>query len=638
MPADGGLHGERTLRMPTTAPTVLATIACPQCKTENRAAATFCRSCVAPLPQRSAEAFAVTVQDVARNAPAALPLDRLALPVGHHIAGFDIEEVLGQGGFGIVYRAWDVALERHVAIKEYLPAALVTRATDSLQLTVRPGEATQAFGVGLSSFVNEARLLARFDHRALVKVFRFWEANGTAYMAMPFYRGPTLKTALDSLRRPPSERLVRKWLAPLLDALEILHAADCFHRDISPDNILLTADGPVLLDFGAARRVIADRTQVLTTLLKPSFAPIEQYGSTGSQGPWTDLYALAGVVHYALTGRAPPPATVRVLNDPWLPLSGQPALRAAYSAELLGAVDAALAVLPEGRPASVAALRQRLGLPGAPAKKGATPHVAVAPVPAPAPAPIASPKGATTGAPAHEPRASEEAAAMPRARQAVAPAGPAGPVSQLSSLGTAAPVLPHARRASPRWLWTGAAGGVAVVAAATLWMMVDRPALGPGAASVAAPAVAAPEPAPAPAPAAVPVAAPAAVVPATEAPPAAALVPASLAPSTAAPAPVAPSTAIADVPASRSGEPSRRNAPAATARSSAERSRAATDRNARERPSAAPAALAQADVGLPDPSAARPAPRGARCSDLMLQSSLQPLGKQDLAYLREQCK
>ncbi|PZQ72464.1 MAG: hypothetical protein DI563_16485 [Variovorax paradoxus] len=638
MPADGGLHGERTLRMPASAPTVLATIACPQCKTENRAAATFCRSCVAPLPQRSAEAFAVTVQDVARNAPAALPLDRLALPVGHHIAGFDIEEVLGQGGFGIVYRAWDVALERHVAIKEYLPAALVTRATDSLQLTVRPGEATQAFGVGLSSFVNEARLLARFDHRALVKVFRFWEANGTAYMAMPFYRGPTLKTALDYLRRPPSERLVRKWLAPLLDALEILHAADCFHRDISPDNILLTADGPVLLDFGAARRVIADRTQVLTTLLKPSFAPIEQYGSTGAQGPWTDLYALAGVVHYALTGRAPPPATVRVLNDPWLPLSGQPALRAAYSDDLLGAVDAALAVLPEGRPASVAAFRQRLGLPGAPAKKGATPHVAVAPVPAPAPAPIANPEGATTGAPAHELRAGEEAAATPRALQAAAPAGPAGPVSQLSPLGSAVPVLPHARRASPRWLWTAAAGGVAVVAAATLWMVVDRPAPGRGAASVAAPAVAVPAPAPAAAPAAVPVAAPAAVVPATEAPPAAALLPASLAPSTAAPAPVAPPAAIADVPANRSGEPSRRNASAPTARSSAERSRAATDRSARERPSGAPAALAQADVGAPDPSAARPAPRGARCSDLMLQSSLQPLGKQDLAYLREQCK
>jgi len=218
MLADGGLHDERTLRMPATERTVLTTIACPQCKTENRAAATFCRSCVAPLPQRSAEAFAVTVQDVGRNAAKTLPLDRLALPVGHHIAGFDIEEVVGQGGFGIVYRAWDVALERHVAIKEYLPAALVTRANDSLHLTVHPGEATQAFGVGLSSFVNEARLLGRFDHRALVKVFRFWEGNGTAYMAMPFYRGPTLKTALDALRRPPSERLVRKWLAPLLDA------------------------------------------------------------------------------------------------------------------------------------------------------------------------------------------------------------------------------------------------------------------------------------------------------------------------------------------------------------------------------------------------------------------------------------
>ncbi|XXQ54087.1 protein kinase [Xenophilus aerolatus] len=617
MPADGGLPGERTLPMPGTAPTVLATITCPQCRAENRAAATFCRSCVAPLPQRSADAFAATVHDAAGHAPPALPLDRLALPVGHHIAGFDIEEVLGQGGFGIVYRAWDVALERHVAIKEYLPAALVTRATDSLQLTVRPGEATQAFGVGLSSFVNEARLLARFDHRALVKVFRFWEANGTAYMAMPFYRGPTLKTALDYLRRPPSERLVRKWLAPLLDALEILHAADCYHRDIAPDNILLTADGPVLLDFGAARRVIADRTQVLTTLLKPSFAPIEQYGSTGAQGPWTDLYALAGVVHYALTGRAAPPATVRVLNDPWLPLSAQPALRAAYSAELLGTVDAALAVLPDARPASVADFRRRLGMAGLPAKKAATAHVGAAPAAA---EPIEAPAPVVTGPVASAPQAAEKAVARPAAVSAEPVPVPA---SRLSSLAAAAPAAPPARRAGSRWLWPAGAGVVAVVAAALFWTMADRPAPVPAAASAAAPAVAAPASAPA--------ATTAAYVPTPESPPAAALVPASLTPSTPAPEPVAPRAAIADSPPTRS-------APTAAVRSSTERSRAATDRSARERPRAAPTALAQADTAVPDTSAARPAPRGARCSDLMLQSSLQPLGKQDLAYLREQCK
>jgi len=626
MLADGGLHDERTLRMPATERTVLTTIACPQCKTENRAAATFCRSCVAPLPQRSAEAFAVTVQDVGRNAAKTLSLDRLALPVGHHIAGFDIEEVVGQGGFGIVYRAWDVALERHVAIKEYLPAALVTRANDSLHLTVHPGEATQAFGVGLSSFVNEARLLARFDHRALVKVFRFWEGNGTAYMAMPFYRGPTLKTALDALRRPPSERLVRKWLAPLLDALEILHAADCFHRDISPDNILLTADGPVLLDFGAARRVIADRTQVLTTLLKPSFAPIEQYGSTGAQGPWTDLYALGGVVHYALTGRAPPPATVRVLNDPWLPLSAQPALRATYSAELLGAVDAALAVLPEGRPRSVAAFRQQLGLAGAPVKKAAAPQPAAAPVPASAPA--AGPEAHAASAAVRTLQVDAAPAPVPRSTaQPAEPAGPTVPDSLRPALDTA----PAAPRASSRWRWAAGTVGVAVVAAAMLWTMRDRPAPAAPPAAVA----------PAVVPVAAPAAATAAVVPAPEAVPAVALVPVNTPPSMAASTSTMPSAAVADAPAALGAEATRRNAPVSAARSSgsAERSRAATERAAaRERPRVIPTALAQADAAAIEPAAARPAPRGARCSDLMLQSSLQPLGKQDLAYLREQCK
>ena len=628
-PADAALQAEaRTLHLSATAPTVLAGITCPQCQAGNRVAATFCRQCVAPLPQRSPDVLALTAGDAARSTPPTLPLDRLALPIGHHIAGFDIEEVVGQGGFGIVYRAWDVALERHVAIKEYLPAALVTRATGSLQLKVRPGEATQAFGVGLSSFVNEARLLARFDHRALVKVFRFWEANGTAYMAMPFYRGPTLKTALDYLRRPPSERLVRKWLVPLLDALEILHGADCFHRDISPDNILLTADGPVLLDFGAARRVIADRTQVLTTLLKPSFAPIEQYGSTGAQGPWTDLYALAGVVHYALTGRAPPPATVRVLNDPWLALSAQPLLRAAYSAELLGAVDAALAVLPDARPASVAAFRQRLGLAAAPAKKGGAPAAGAAPA-----APVEA--AARSAAVAHRPeaRAAVERAApppaappSPRRPEASPQHASAPPASQFAALGDDVPPAPARRRGGALRLWPAAVSGIAVVGllAAVLWGRSEQPAHAPAAAVRAAPASQAPAsatPVIPPATAAVPV-----MAPAIEA---AAQVPAAT--STTAPVANDASTARAD-------EAPRRVSPVAAARNGAERTRPAAERSARERPRTTAATLAQADAAVPDTAAARPVPRGARCSDLMLQSSLQPLGKQDLAYLREQCK
>src|SRR5436853_599023 len=101
----------------------------------------------------------------------------------------------------------------------------------------------------------EARLLARFDHPSLLKVYRFWEANGTAYMAMPYYEGLTLKASLAAMRRPPDEARLREWLMPLLDALTVMHEAHCFHRDIAPDNILLTREGPVLLDFGAARRV-----------------------------------------------------------------------------------------------------------------------------------------------------------------------------------------------------------------------------------------------------------------------------------------------------------------------------------------------------------------------------------------------
>ncbi len=292
--------------------------------------------------------------------PSRFPTSPHALPVGTRIGEFEVHRLIGEGGFGIVYLCYDQALDRHVALKEYMPSSLATRQNETLAIVVKSKNHSETFEAGLKSFINEARLLAQFDHPSLLKVYRFWQANGTAYMTMPYYEGPTLKQALSALSGPPDESLLRSWLLPMLDALEEIHRANCYHRDIAPDNILLTASGPLLLDFGAARRVIGDMTQALTVVLKPGFAPIEQYGdaATLSQGAWTDLYALASVVYFAITGRPPMSAVDRVMDDRLEPLSHRVAGR--YSHALLAAVDTALSVRPQDRPQSVADFRAML--------------------------------------------------------------------------------------------------------------------------------------------------------------------------------------------------------------------------------------------------------------------------------------
>lgn len=283
------------------------------------------------------------------------------LPLGHRVHEFLIERVIGEGGFGIVYLVRDEQLQRTVALKEYMPAALAARQAD-LGVSVRSERHRETFDLGLRSFVNEARLLASFDHPSLVKVYRFWEQNGTAFMVMPYYEGPTLKAWLKTQPAPPSEAWLKELLRPLLDALELIHADRCFHRDIAPDNILLLGprQQPVLLDFGAARRVIGDATQALTTILKPGYAPIEQYAEVPSmkQGAWTDVYALCAVLYAAITGRPPTPAVARIVKDEWMPLSQCAAGR--YSPAFLSAVDAGLALLPQDRLPDIGALRQRL--------------------------------------------------------------------------------------------------------------------------------------------------------------------------------------------------------------------------------------------------------------------------------------
>jgi serine/threonine protein kinase len=306
------------------------------------------------------------------------PDDINALPPGTRFGELEILQLLGSGGFGLVYLARDHALDRLVAIKEYMPVSLAQRGANAL-VSVRSGTMRETFELGLRSFVNEARLLARFDHRSLLKVYRFWEANNTAYMAVPYLQGQTLKQWREAQDGPPGGVWLMQRLLPLLGALEVLHAERVYHRDIAPDNIFLPADGgdPILLDFGAARRAISDTTQSFTAILKPSYAPLEQYDGASSlrQGPWTDLYALGAVVYHLLTGRPPPAATRRALAEDFAPLSteGFPAVGAA----LLKSVNWALALRPADRPQSVAewreALQGRREPPPAPIRPDAAP-------------------------------------------------------------------------------------------------------------------------------------------------------------------------------------------------------------------------------------------------------------------------
>jgi serine/threonine protein kinase len=406
-----------------------------------------------------------------------------ALPVGTRLGEFEVRQVLGIGGFGIVYLAFDHALEREVAVKEYMPASMAGR-TQTMHVSLRSQSDADVFALGLRSFVNEAKLLARFDHPSLLKVFRFWEANGTAYMAMPVLRGRTLKDirqARPSLDNRIDERWLRGLLDPLLVALDKLHSEAVYHRDIAPDNIVIEPDGhPVLLDFGAARRVISDRTQTLTAILKPAYAPIEQYAEAGSvkQGPWTDLYALGATLHYMLLGQAPAPATARAVNDDHEPPLASRSIDGC-SGDFLAAVDWMLAPRPGDRPQSVAALRAvldgRAPLPWRPPPAATSaqwePTAALPRAPAPAASsPSPNPPLSTAPAAAPQPSARQDPTVVvppsrpPARADASSPSSAALP-SQVAPVSQVAPASDHASRASGGGAAAGSASPSAAAAA-----------------------------------------------------------------------------------------------------------------------------------------------------------------------------
>ncbi|HEY0877374.1 MAG TPA: protein kinase, partial [Zeimonas sp.] len=219
----------------------------------------------------------------------------------------------------------------------------------------------KTFELGRRSFLAEARLLAQFRHPGLLEVLHFWEQNGTAYMVMPFYEGRTLDQVLANGPQEVTEAWLKAVIRPVLDALEHMHGEDCYHRDVSADNILIRNDGKaLLLDLGAARRVIGESDRALTVMLKPGYAPIEQYADDPAcrQGPWTDVYAVAAVLHFAITNRMPPASASRVMHDSLPSLASL--APSGYSQRFLEAIDRGLSIRPEERPRTVGEFRSLL--------------------------------------------------------------------------------------------------------------------------------------------------------------------------------------------------------------------------------------------------------------------------------------
>lgn len=277
-----------------------------------------------------------------------------ALPPDTRLHEYLIERVLGHGGFGITYLARDTLLDKLVAIKEYLPNELAARA-EADTVTIRSDDTREAFDWGRNNFVKEARVLARFSHPNLIRVHRFFELNGTAYFVMEYAEGTTLASVLKSEKTLGEARLLSV-LLPIALGLEQVHGKGVLHRDIKPDNILLRADGtPVLIDFGAARQNLGTGTLSVMSVVTAGYAPLEQYGTSGTQGPWTDVYALGAVAYRCVTGKKPADAVNRIGTDPVVPALDVCGER--YSRHVLTSIDWALAVNSEDRPQSIAQWR-----------------------------------------------------------------------------------------------------------------------------------------------------------------------------------------------------------------------------------------------------------------------------------------
>lgn len=287
----------------------------------------------------------------------------IALQSGTELVGdYRIDRVLGAGGFGITYLADEIALARAVTIKEYFPSDFAARA-DGREAAPRSQDCAGDYRWGLDRFIEEAQTLAKFNHPNIVRVYRYFRANNTGYMVLHFEEGQSLKAWQKSLGRAPRQKELDAIVAPILDALELIHKSDFLHRDIAPDNIIVRKNGePVLIDFGSARGEIASHSKTVSALVKPGYSPYEQYAETSrQQGPWSDIYALGATLYHLITGKRPPDAPSRMVKDELIP--ARESALSSYRQGFLRAIDRALALPVEARPQSIAAWRGELLAP-----------------------------------------------------------------------------------------------------------------------------------------------------------------------------------------------------------------------------------------------------------------------------------
>ena len=373
-----------------------------------------------------------------------------ALPMGTILAGkYLVGRVLGQGGFGITYVGWDIALERKVAIKEYYPSGQVSRNPGSRGLTWYTSvQSQQAKQNGTQMFLKEARKMSKVDDIPnVVRVRDLFQENETAYIVMDFVEGETLKARLEKTGPLPWEQAKGIFL-PAIQAMEQVHKAGLVHRDISPDNLMLTPDGKVkILDLGAAKDLSVNNGASSMQVAKGGFSPFEQYTQRGSSGPWTDVYAMAATVYYTLTGKLPPVATDRVVEDTisW----EEPGLKA-LSAQALEALQKAMVISAKTRMQSMEELEKGLY------------STAVEPAPTPAPQPVQETKPEPQPAPETKPESQPEQEVKPEPQPTPEPAPQA---------------KAEAGKKSGKKLWIAAAAVIAVVlCGALIWANAGKPA------------------------------------------------------------------------------------------------------------------------------------------------------------------
>ena len=290
--------------------------------------------------------------------------NRLALVPGALLNGYRVLDVLGTGGFGVTYLVEELPHRRLAAIKEYLPSEVAVRNCD--EVVPKSSAATDDFDWGLARFVEEARTLEQFQHNHVVGVDDCFKANGTAYIVMEYEDGEPLDVFLKYLEqkraRTLTEKELRHLLLPLLSGLREVHSRNFLHRDIKPSNIYVRRSdrSPVLLDFGAARQAIGDRSQKLTAFITPGYSPPEQYEESNgdAQGPWSDIYAMAAVCFRAITGDKPADSQKRLRSsvggaDPVASLADEPSRHPSYSIAMLSAVDWGLRLHERERPQDV---------------------------------------------------------------------------------------------------------------------------------------------------------------------------------------------------------------------------------------------------------------------------------------------